>query len=283
MNTFSKYITFAAVAMMFASCSQEEVNFYSNSNDMVQISSAHIAVETTTRVNSIGEGNVFEDSDQILLVNNSRTNGINASGVYTATVSGNTTSWAITEGVVLWAQGNGNNDFTAYYPATKDFVLPADQSTEEGIKSADRMIATAVSSRGNTINLSFSREMARVTFVPTFVGGLTTIESFNIATKDANTASVAAYADGNNFTAILTPGTYAAGEAFASLVASTATQEFSFVAKSDKAITIEAGKSYTFNIEVGKDIIAFTNIQVQDWVTSTLGSADAELIQIYKP
>lgn len=278
MKTHNIYIMFAATAMLLASCTQDELIGNYSSNDIVQISSAHIALETTTRVNSLEDGKVFENADKILLVNNSRSDSGNGNkrGIYTAAVSGGLTSWSLTEGVVLWTPGNEANNFTAYYPASEVFALPADQSTEEGIKSADRMTATAVASRGNAVNLSFARQMARVTFVPTLVGGLTAINSFTVHAKDENSTAVTPYAADGNHTVILTPGTYAAGEEIVSVVATTETQEFSFVGKTKTDLLIEAGKAYTFNIQVGKDAILFTDVTVKDWTDNSLGSVDAE-------
>lgn len=278
MKTHNIYIMFAATAMLLASCTQDELIENYSSNDIVQISSAHIALETTTRVNSLEDGKVFENADKILLVNNSRSDSGNGNkrGIYTAAVSGGSTSWSLTEGVVLWTPGNEANNFTAYYPASEVFAMPADQSTEEGIKSADRMTATAVASRGNAVNLSFTRQMARVTFVPTLVGGLTAINSFTVQAKDENNTTVTPYAADGNYTVILAPGTYAAGEEIVSVVATTETQEFSFVGKTKTDLLIEAGKAYTFNIQVGKDAILFTDVTVKDWTDNSLGSVDAE-------
>lgn len=278
MKTHNIYIMFAATAMLLASCTQDELIENYSSNDIVQISSAHIALETTTRVNSLEDGKVFENADKILLVNNSRSDSGNGNkrGIYTAAVSGGSTSWSLTEGVVLWIPGNEANNFTAYYPASEVFAMPADQSTEEGIKSADRMTATAVASRGNAVNLSFTRQMARVTFVPTLVGGLTAINSFTVQAKDENNTTVTPYAADGNYTVILAPGTYAAGEEIVSVVATTETQEFSFVGKTKTDLLIEAGKAYTFNIQVGKDAILFTDVTVKDWTDNSLGSVDAE-------
>lgn len=278
MKTHNIYIMFAATAMLLASCTQDELIENYSSNDIVQISSAHIALETTTRVNSLEDGKVFENADKILLVNNSRSDSGNGHkrGIYTAAVSDGSTSWSLTEGVVLWTPGNEANNFTAYYPASEVFALPADQSTEEGIKSADRMTATAVASRGNAVNLSFTRQMARVTFVPTLVGGLTAINSFTVQAKDENNTTVTPYAADGNYTVILAPGTYAAGEEIVSVVATTETQEFSFVGKTKTDLLIEAGKAYTFNVQVGKEAILFTDVTVKDWTDNSLGSVDAE-------
>lgn len=274
MKTYNKYIAaFAAVAMALASCSQDDT-FAPDASDMVQIASAQIAVEATTRVNSLGAGDVFENGDNILLVNHSR--GVHNKGTYTATISGGTAQWNLTDGAVLWAAGSGENQLTAYHPAVEQYVLPADQSTIEQFVAADHMTATAVARRGDVVDLTFDRHMAKVTFVPRLVDGLTTVNSFTIATKDATTVEVTPYSNGSNFTAILTPGTYEAGETVVTMTASNATQQYSFVAKTKTAFTLEAGKAYTLDIQVGKDIVAFNNIRVKPWTDYALGSEDAE-------
>lgn len=274
MKTYNKYMAaFAAVTIALASCSEDDT-FAPAASDMVQIASAQIAIETTTRVNSLGAGNVFENGDNILLVNHSR--GVNNKGTYTATVSGNSTQWSLTDGAVLWAPGNGENQLTAYHPAVEQFVLPADQSTIEQFVAADHMTATAVARRGDVVDLTFDRHMAKVTFVPHFVDGLTAVDNFTVATKDVTTPVVTPYRNGNNFTAILPPSTYEAGETVVTMTASNATQQFSFVANTKTAFTLEAGKAYTLDIQVGKDLVVFNNIRVQPWTDYTLGSEDAE-------
>lgn len=263
----------AAFASMFASCSSDDELF--TPSDMVQIQSALIATETQTRVNTLAQGNSFENGDRILLVNNSRS-GLRGEGTYTASLSGGVTSWSLTDGMVLWADGNGQNSFSAYYPAVKDFSLPADQSTVEQLKSADRMTAQATGTRGNAVSLSFTRHMAKATFNCTFIGGITAINSFEVSAKDAGNTNVEAYKNGNTCTAILAPGTYSAGEAIINIVASSTSNQYNFVVVTKSDLTIQAGKAYNFSLQVGRDAAEIKNVSVVNWVNSPLGSTDAE-------
>ena len=274
MKAHLKYMVLAAATAMFAACTTDEECFNLNDPNMVRISSVYIATEQTTRMNSLEQGNAFENGDQILLVNNSR-KGIKGEGVYTATTSNSITSWNITEGMVLWA-GADDNSFTAYFPAVKDFTLPADQSTLNKLVSADRMTASATARKGTALDLNFTRQMAKAKFNYTFVGGITGVKSFKVVAKDSQSTEVTALSGENSYTAIITPGTYNAGDAIVKVVASTATQEFDFTVKTRTVLTIEAGKAYQFSLSIGKDVATIGNISVKEWTTVNLGDADAE-------
>ena len=118
----------AALTIGLAACSQEDYFTPSNS-DIVQIASTHIATEVQTRVNTEGDGTSFEKDDVILLVNNSRNNKNEGTYLY----SGET--WSPEAGMVLWATNTAEaNEFTAYYPADKEFTLPTDQHELKGLK-----------------------------------------------------------------------------------------------------------------------------------------------------
>ena len=91
MKTY-KYIALAALALGFAACTQDD-DFTPQQEDIVKIASANIATEVQTRVNTLGDGTSWENNDQILLVNNSRTTNKN-SGTYTY----DGTNWELSEG-----------------------------------------------------------------------------------------------------------------------------------------------------------------------------------------
>ena len=71
MKTY-KYIALAVFALSFTACSQED-DFTPQQEDIVKIASANIATEVQTRVNTLEDGTLWENADQILLVNNSCT------------------------------------------------------------------------------------------------------------------------------------------------------------------------------------------------------------------
>lgn len=264
MNTY-KYIALAALALGFTACSQEDD--FTPQEDAVQIASANIATEVQTRVNTLGDGASFENNDRILLVNNSRTNGKN-SGTYTY----DGTAWKLTEGMVLYAS-SGTNDFTAYYPASETFTLPTDQSTEAGIMSADRMVATTSGvAKGTAVALRFERQNAKVTITPTFN---TQYEGYTITNiSDFKIGEITPYLPegGTAYTAILTPSesgftvTLKVGQDVLTATSST---------------VIEAGKHYTFDLKVGKDAVEIVNVSITKW--NEININDVESNEYFSP
>ena len=246
MKTY-KYIALAALVLGFAACSQD-YDFTPNQEDIVQIVSANIATEVKTRVNTLDDGTQWENNDQILLVNNSRDN--KNSGIYTY----NGTAWELTSGIVLYA--SGTNAFTAYYPAEseEEYNLPTDQSTEAGIMSADRMVATTNSvAKGTAVSLSFERQNAKIAITPTLDTEFTgkSISSLLIAgVTPYHPEGTTAY------TAIIAPSetgfTVSVTVDGQSLTAASSTK-------------IEAGKHYTFDLKVGKNAVEIMNVSVAKW------------------
>ena len=204
MKKIYKYTALAVLALGFTACSQDD-DFAPQQEDIVKIASANIATEVQTRVNTLDDGTSWENNDQILLVNNSRTT--KNSGTYTATVTTGdnpTTTWSLSSGNVLYAS-SGTNDFTAYYPAVTeaDYTLPTDQSTVAGIKMADRMVATTTGvAKGDAVALSFERQNAKIAITPTLATEFTgkSISSLLIA-------GITPYhpEEATDYTAIITP------------------------------------------------------------------------------
>ena len=254
MKKIYKYTALAVLALGFTACSQDD-DFAPQQEDIVKIASANIATEVQTRVNTLDDGTSWENNDQILLVNNSRTT--KNSGTYTATVTTGdnpTTTWSLSSGTVLYA--SGNNDFTAYYPAVTeaDYTLPTDQSTVAGIKLADRMVATATSvAKGDAVALSFERQNAKIAITPTLATEFTgkSISSLLIA-------GITPYhpEEATDYTAIITPSETGFS------VSVTVDGQSLTAASSTK---IEAGKHYTFDLKVGKNAIQIMNVSVTKW------------------
>jgi len=260
MKTY-KYIALAALALGLAACTQDD-DFAPQQEDIVKIASANIATEVQTRVNTLDDGTLWENTDQILLVNNSRDS--KNSGTYTY----NGTAWVLTDGLVLYA--SSTSDFTAYYPASEDFSLPTDQSDEAKIKSADRMVATTTGvEKGDAVALSFERQNAMVTITPSFnteFGDDATISSLQIAGITPFHPE-----DAEDYKAIIAPSTTGfevsvkvkVGEAEQTLTANTTT-------------AIEVGKHYTFNLTVGKTAVGITSVSVNDWTEKPVTDVETE-------
>lgn len=259
MKTY-KYIALAALALGFTACSQDE-DFTPQQEDIVQIASANIATEVQTRVNTLGDGTLFENADQILLVNGSRTSKNN--GTYTY----NGTNWNLTTGTILYAS-SGTNDFTAYYPASVNFTLPADQSTESGIKSADRMVATTNGvSKGTAVALSFERQNAKITITPTFD---TQYEGKTISDiTDFKIGEITPYlpVNGTAYTAILEPS-----ETGFTVTLKVGQDELT----AESSTKIEAGNHYTFSLTVGKEAVKIADVSVTPWTEKTIDDVETD-------
>lgn len=261
MKTY-KYIALAAIALGFAACTQDD-DFTPQQEDIVKIASTNIATEVQTRVNTLADGAIFENTDKILLVNNSRTN--KNSGTYTY----NGTSWKLSEGVVLYAS-TGTNEFDAYYPASVDFTLPANQSTEAGIKSADRMVATTNSvAKDDAVALNFVRQNAKITITPTFD---TQYEGKTIDDiSDFKISEITPYLpeNGTAYTAIIEPS-----ETGFTVTLKVGQDELT----AETSTKIEAGNHYTFSLTVGKEAVKITDVSVTKWTEQPISDVETEEI-----
>lgn len=254
MKKIYKYTALAVLALGFTACSQDD-DFAPQQEDIVKIASANIATEVQTRVNTLDDGTLWENNDQILLINNSRTT--KNSGTYTATITTGdnpTITWSLSSGTVLYA--SGTNDFTAYYPAVieEDYTLPTDQSTVEGIKTADRMVATTSSvAKGTAVSLSFERQNAKITISPILATEFTGKSISNLLIAEVTPYHPEGTTD---YTAIITPSetgfTVSVTVDGQSLTAASSTK-------------IEAGKHYTFDLKVGKNAVEIMNVSVAKW------------------
>lgn len=267
MKKIYKYTALAVFALGFTACSQDD-DFTPQQEDIVKIASANIATEVQTRVNTLADGTLWENNDQILLVNNSRNN--KNSGTYTATVTTGdnpATTWELTNGTVLYAS-SGTNDFTAYYPASVDFTLPTDQSTVASIKSADRMVATATGvAKGTAVALSFERLHAKVTITPTFASeydgkGIADIQNFKIE-------EITPYLpeNGTAYTAILEPS-----ETGFTVTLTVGSDNLT----ATSTTTLEAGKHYTFSLTVGKEALTIDKVNVTPWTEIPVTGVESE-------
>lgn len=254
MKKIYKYTALAVLALGFTACSQDD-DFAPQQEDIVKIASANIATEVQTRVNTLDDGTLWENNDQILLINNSRTT--KNSGTYTATITTGdnpTITWSLSSGTVLYA--SGTNDFTAYYPAVteEDYTLPTDQSTVEGIKTADRMVATTSSvAKGTAVSLSFERQNAKITISPILATEFTGKSISNLLIAEVTPYHPEGTTD---YTAIITPSETGFS------VSVTVDGQSLTAASSTK---IEAGKHYTFDLKVGKNAIQIMNVSVAKW------------------
>ena len=277
------YVVMGLMAMGFTACTQNE--------DMAptlkgqEINATFSVGGMQTRVNTLGDGENWEDKDKLKVSIFTDSDPGNA-----AFLSFNGETWSRT-GSFRWLNGYEQHTILAVYPSDTDFGkenlqydLQTDQSSEGNLKNADlitgywhdvprydlripmqhRMslvtivyhVGTAdypnmdirepqVYSKHNSVD--FSRDQARGQFV--------------MSTPTANPAWVKAYMhDDGMFSAIVIPGSYIKDEVFLSFMVG----DNIFNAKMKMPTDFEEGKRYTYKLDVGKDKVELTRISVDD-------------------
>ena len=282
----NKYISGLFVAMLLVSSC--------NSDDMPQIAgdnnvkvSASIS-DMQTRTNAEGNGGSFSAGDKIVLTN----------------ITNNTTATYITadgkglfapegEEAVAWAP-SVKNSFQAYSPVSasyESFEIPSDQSTVEGIRSADWLKAEAlnvVRPNDATLAINFKHQLAKVTMtINEYTGSMegANVASYtptdvvlNSAAKIAGNGAeyglhaIAPYvvvdnsAGKHSFVALVAPQAYKSGDIFMSFTLNGRTYKVMANADLCKANFLVAGKNYCFNLTVdGVEEVSIGSVSVLDW------------------
>ena len=237
-----------------------------------------------TRSNPVGEGDAqtaFNSGDRVCVTADNQPDVV---------YSYDGTNWTPEEGKFLkWV--TPEMTFSAYYPVAEGvdmqkFAVPSDQSDESKIAAADYATCSEPIARygNNPVRLAFQRKMARIVVVPTFKNQFDAAEySISQVTVCGNTAGysggsvatgnveVTSFKQGDNsnqgvqFYALLSPTT-ASDETFIKVtVKKNDNSEVQLVAKG--IIATEAGKSYTVNLSVGKDVASVSGVTVSPWTS----------------
>ena len=219
-------------------------------------------------------------------------------------VSNNGTSITYTynKGTNDWQPGNGSylvwdkNDlkFQCWYPAdgnnsfNKGYIHE-DQSNTTEIAKSDYMTAAVTNLTeipGNRqLNVALVRKTARLilniqSFNDQFDANTTKVNHIRIASKASTDASESSIVNikplqngeggiGTTYTALVMPGTIEANLYFS-------TDEATETPLVVKTGTLEAGKSYTYNLTVGKNTITINDVTVADWGTDKIEGGKAE-------
>lgn len=304
MNT-KIYISLMAIAgLVTASCSSEDVKQPAGSND-VKLSACISNIKS--RANAEGDGGSFSAGDRIVLTN--LTNG--TTGTY-ITADGSGAFTAESESVVTWAP-SVKNDFRAYSPVDatfESFAIPADQSTVEGIRSADWLtadVAGLVRPADASLAIEMEHRMAKVTvqiaaysqyfddmdvasFTPTAVSlNSPSASAGETAEYTLHTISpyvvVDATAGKHSFAALIAPEAFKAGDLFMSFTLEG--QIYNVMVNEDLCTDgfLQGGKNYCFDLTVdGKTNVSIANVSVLDWeqgeVVDNLGG---NLTTAYQP
>ena len=216
-------------------------------------------------------------------------------------VSNDGTSLNYTFNGTDWQPGSGNYlvwdasdlKFQCWYPAdgkntfNKGYIQE-DQSSKEEIAKSDYMTAatTLTEIPGNRqLNVTLVRKTARLilniqNFNDQFDASTTKVNHIHIASKASTDASESSIVNikplqngeggiGTTYTALVMPGTIEANLYFS-------TDEATETPLVVKTGALEAGKSYTYNLIVGKNKVTIGNVTVAEWGTDKIDGGKAE-------
>ena len=298
----TKYLSMAALALMgaLASCQSDDDFTVARPDNAVSVNFSVGSLQGITRSNAAATDDTqreFNQGDQISV----STDGQDP--VLFQCTNADMQTWAEAEAgkFLLWTQNEMT--FKAYYPATTGtsmtaFTLPGDQSSVEKIALADYMTRQQVISRpegGSDIQMQLERKMARVIvrisgFGSQYRDDQKTVDNVRIYSEASGIADgnptgssteIQPYAQGNGgqgstYTALVVPGWGDSGARFIQL---TDGEGSTLLVKGIPEL--ETGKSYTFNLTVGKNRIEVASVTVQDWTTGgTLAGGQAQEVSM---
>ena len=253
------------VGLLFAGCSSEDDILSSFHNDP---NAVHITAEVGkasadgfTRSNPLGateaDQKKFNTDDEI---------SVKADGQDVVTYKFNGSEWIPQDEKFLKWESETMN-FTAYYPASYAGgtpTQPTEYTSEASLAAADYMsFSSSIDKpKDNKLTLTMERQMARVVvdiagFNDQYAGA--TVNNI----KSVSIKGVKAYKHSDKkFYALMVPCDAQSTENFLSLeVGEGNTETLTGIP------ILEAGKSYTYQITVGKNKVVVTGITVKDWTT----------------
>ena len=271
-----KYMTCLATAFLaLVACSDADdilSAFHSDPNAI------HITAEVgKTSADGFTRSNPLGDADAQKKFNTDDEISVKADGQDAVTYKFNGSEWIPQDEKFLKWESETMN-FTAYYPASYAGgtpTQPTEYTSEASLAAADYMsFSNSVNkpTDNNTLTLTMERQMARVVvdivgFNDQYAGA--TVNSINSLTIKG----VKAYKHSDNkFYALMVPCEAKSTENFLSLkVGEGNTETLTGIP------ALEAGKSYTYDLTVGKNKVVVTGITVKDWTTDKIINGVAEL------
>lgn len=288
-----KYMGMALIMAALASCSSDD-DFGTNwQND-----------PTAVRV-SANVGGVFTRSNPVATTETDQMNFNGGDAITISTEGQASVNYILKDGTwgpetsgqfLKWS--SESMTFTARYPKTSgDFIVPKNQNGIDEIASADYMTATKVYNKipaNRKVDFLFERQMARV--VITIAGFNNEFSGDDSVSEMYVTSKEKIAKDGSAVTATSEIIPYSQdrygkkGSIYYALVAPNTATNYEFikltVKKSDdikdltvkNPVALEAGKSYNFNLTIGKDGVSLGTVSVEDWGnTGTISGGEAVL------
>ena len=260
-----KYMTSIATALFaLVACSDADdiLSAYHNDPNAVHINAevGKASADGFTRSNPLGtsdEQKKFNDGDEI---------SVKADGQEAVTYRFDGTEWIPQDSKFLKWESE-NMTFTAYYPAASysggTIDQPQEYTSVASLAAADYMSFNDQIDKpkdNNALTLTMQRQMARVVVE---IVGFNDQYASGTEVNSVTIKGVKAYKHGDGkFYALIKPCETPSSETFLSLEVGTGNTE------TLKGIpALEAGKSYTYQLTVGKNKVVVTGITVKDWTT----------------
>ena len=276
MKIMKRMMGLAAAILALSACSESEdlLSAFHSDPNAVRITAevGKASANGFTRSNPLGateaDQKKFNDGDMI---------SVQADGQDAVTYQLNGNEWQPQGGKFLKWESDKMN-FTAYYPASFNgnldkVILPAEYD-EASLAANDFMSYYGLHSNtnGNQLTLTMNRKMARVVveidgFKDQYAGA--TVNSLSIC-------GIKAYKHGDGkFYALIKPCEAQNSATFISLdVAEGESKTTTETLTGIPALT--AGKSYTYQLTVGKDKVSVSGIYVADWTTGDITGGKTE-------
>ena len=282
MKIMKRLMGCAAAFLALTACSESEdlLAAYHSDSKAVHITAqvGKASADGFTRSNPLGDADAqktFNKNDEI---------SVKADGQSAVTYQFNGSEWLPKESSMFLKWESDEMNFTAYYPASfkgnlDDITLPAEYD-EASLVANDFMSYSDKQSNtnGNQLTLTMNRQMARVVveiagFNDQYAGA--TIDNVN----SVSICGIKAYKHTDNkFYALIKP-----------IETAQSTSEFLSLEVGDNKVketltgipALEAGKSYTYQLTVGKNKISVSGITVANWETGKI--TDNGKAELYAP
>ena len=276
MKITRRLMGFAAALMALTACSESEdmLSAFHSDPNAVRITAevGKASADGFTRSNPLGDAKKqteFNENDEI---------SVKADGQEAVTYKLVGTEWQPQNGKFLKWESQTMN-FTAYYPASYTggpITQPTEYNSVAELAAADYMSYKGQQSNtnGNNLTLTMNRLMARVVVE---VVGFNDQYAQNTTVNSISINGVKAYnnSEDNKFYALIKPCEAQTGKVFLSLEVGDNKAKETLT----NIPTLEAGKSYTYQLTVGKNKVKVNGVTVADWTTTEeIAGGKAELV-----